>query len=86
MIRCTLCQGRIRPPTRPWAEVESGVHFYQTTSDMAAYARWLAKLAKKIPFVHKACLDKAEPGTLSQPFVIALDLDAGLRRLQRRAR
>ena len=84
MIKCTICQNRIRPPTRPWSEVDGGVHFYQTTSDMKAYARWLAKLAKKIPFVHKACLDKAEPGMMSQPFVIALDLDAGLRRQQRR--
>lgn len=79
MIRCTLCRNRVRPPSRPWAEVVGGVHFYRTTSDMGAYAKWLGALAKRIPFVHKACADKAEPGTLSQPYIVALDLDARLR-------
>lgn len=86
MIKCKLCQGRVRPPSRPWLEVESGVHFYEAGSSMKEYANELGRMSKRIPFVHKACRDAAAPGTLSQPFMIALDLDAGLRRQQRRGR
>ena len=82
MIRCTVCQGRVRPPPRPWAAVDGGVHFYQTNSDMAAYAKVLATLAKKMAFVHEACAEAAEPGTLPQPHVVALNLDAKLRAQQ----
>lgn len=59
------------------------MHFYETTSSMKTYAKWLVKVAKKIPFVHKACLDMAKPGALSQPFIVALDLDTRLRIQQR---
>ena len=84
MIRCAVCQGRIRPPSRPWAAVEGGVHFYKTTSDMAAYAKEMAKLAKKVPFIHEACARAAKPGTLPQPHMIATSLNDRLREQQRR--
>ncbi len=85
MIKCVLCRGRVRPPSRPWAVVDGGVHFYRTTSDMGAYAKELAKLAKKVPFVHEACAKAAEPDTLPERYIVALDLDARLRLQQRRS-
>ena len=86
MIKCNLCQGRVRPPSRPWAEIEGGVHFYEAGSSMKEYARWLTALAKRVLFVHKACLDAAAPDTLSKTYIVALDLDAGLRLQQMRKR
>ena len=86
MIRCTLCHGRIRPPTRPWAAVPGGVHFYRTTSDMDAYTKILVELSKKIPFVHEDCLEDAEPGAVTWPYMIATNLNARMQMQQRRAR
>lgn len=92
MIRCTLCQGRIRPPTRPWSAVRGGVHFYQTTSDMDAYAKVLVALSKKMPFVHVDCLEEAEPdrrgrgNVIPWPYMIADNLSARLQIQQKRTR
>lgn len=83
-IKCAVCHGRVRPPPRPWAAVVGGVHFYRTTSDMKAYAKVLAKLAKKVAFVHEACAETAEPGTLPRPHIVALSLDTRLRAQQAR--
>ncbi len=85
MIRCTLCRGRIRPPSRPWAAVPGGVHFYQTTSDMDAYAGVLVELSKKMPFVHQDCLEEAAPGAVTWPYMIAYNLNARMQMQQRRA-
>lgn len=51
---------------------------------MGAYAKELVKLAKRVPFIHEACAEDAEPGTLPQPHVIALNLDIRLRAQQAR--
>lgn len=83
MIRCAVCRGRVRSPPRPWAAIEGGVHFYQTTTDMDAYAKEMAKLAKTISFIHEACADAAEPDTLPQPHMIAMNLNARLRQRKR---
>jgi hypothetical protein len=85
MIKCAVCDNRIRPPSRPWQEIKGGVHFYRTTSDMEVYAKWLAKLAKKVAFVHEACAEAAEPGTLPEKYIVAQDLNARLRLQQARA-
>lgn len=88
MIKCTICGGRVRPPARPWTTAEGGgVSFYRTDSDMgAAYAKELGRLAKQVAFVHEACADDAEPGTLPKKYMIALDLDTRLRQQQRKGR
>lgn len=83
-IKCKLCRSRIRPPSLPWTMTDSGVHFYQTTSNMMAYAKWLAELAKRIPLIHEQCAKEAEPGTLPQRHLIALNLDVRLPARQRR--
>lgn len=81
MIKCAVCRGRVRPPTHPWTTTaHGGVHFYRTTPDgMALYEKWLAKLAKKVPFVHGHCAETAASGTLPEKYIIALDLNARLR-------
>ena len=85
MIKCAVCQGRIRPPSRPWTPVAGGVSFYQTTPDgMALYEKWLVALSRKTAFVHEACAGAAEPGTLPNPHVVAHDLGIRLRQQQRR--
>ena len=85
MIRCAVCQGRVRPPARPWTTAEGGgVSFYRTDSDMDAYAKELGRLAKQVAFVHEACAENAAPGTLPKKCVIALDLNTRLRQQQRR--
>lgn len=86
MIRCILCRGRIRPPKRPWTAVPGGVHFYSTNSDMDAYAKVLIELSKKIPFVHEDCLEKAEPGAVKWPYLIACNLNTRIQMQQRRVR
>ena len=84
MIRCAVCQGRVRSPARPWSAVEGGVHFYEAGSSMKEYAKWLAALAKRVPFVHERCAETAAPGTLPEKYVLALDLDSRLRQQQRK--
>jgi hypothetical protein len=84
MIKCALCHGRVRPPSRPWQEVKGGVHFYRTIYDMGAYAKWLAKLNKTLPFVHEACAKAAEPSTLPEKYIVALNLDTRVRQQQGR--
>ena len=86
MIKCTMCHGRIRPPSRPWTTAADGrISFYRTTPDgMALYEKWLARLAKKMAFVHELCAETAEPGTLPEKHVVALNLDIRLRHQQRR--
>lgn len=85
MIRCALCNNRIRPPSRPWTEAEDGrIHFYQTTTDMKVYAKELARLARRIPFIHEACIMAAEPGTLPHSYIRALNLDVRLRHQQQK--
>lgn len=75
----------MRPPTRPWATTDNGgVHFYEAGSSMTAYAEELGRLAKKVPFVHERCKEAAAPGTLPERFIVALDLDARLRIMQRK--
>ena len=86
MIRCTLCQGRVRPPKRPWAAVPSGIHFYRTTSDMDAYAQVLVELSKKMPFVHEDCLEDAAPGSVTRPYMIACNLNNRMQIQQRKTR
>lgn len=87
MIRCAICQRRVRPPPRPWAVTEGGgVHFYQAGTPMATYEKELARLAKKVPFVHERCKEAAAPGTLPEPHIVALDLDTRLRLQQRGGR
>ena len=85
MIQCLVCQGRVRPPSRPWAETKSGgVHFYEAGSSMDTYHKWLAALAKRIAFVHERCREAAAPGTLPRAYIVALDLDARLRLTQQK--
>ena len=85
MIRCIVCQGRVRPPPRPWAVTDSGsVHFYESGTPMVAYEKELARLAKKLPFIHERCKEAAAPGTLPERFITALDLDARLRHQQQK--
>lgn len=83
MIRCALCRGRIRPPSRPWAAVDGGVHFYSTTAgSMDAYAKWLEKnLSKRVDLVHEDCYDQADPKPVG--VVIALNLEARLQTMRR---
>jgi hypothetical protein len=52
---------------------------------MALYEKWLAALAKKTAFVHEACAEAAEPGTLPKKYVVAQNLDIRLRQQQRRS-
>ena len=79
MSRCAACRGRVRPPSRPWTDSASGVHFYSTISSMKLYEKWLAALAKRVSFVHERCEMTAVPGTLPDRYVVALDLQAQLR-------
>lgn len=51
---------------------------------MAVYTKWLAKLAKKVPFIHEACAKAAKPGTLPEKHIVAVDLDIRLRQQQAR--
>jgi hypothetical protein len=75
MIRCDSCQGRIRPPERAWADSEAGVHFYRTWPPIEVYHKFLAELAKKVPFIHDACWEG-----LGKPsgMVVALNLSERL--------
>lgn len=84
MIRCVICQGRVRPPARPWSALpDGGVHFYNTTpGSMEVYAKWLGRLAKKVPLAHERCVETAQLGTLPEKYVTALDLDGRLRHQQ----
>ncbi len=50
---------------------------------MAAYTKELGRLAKKVPFIHEHCAKAAEPGTLPERYMVALDLDTRLRQQQR---
>ncbi len=86
MVKCTVCQGRVRPPSRPWTTAaDGGIHFYRTTSDgMALYEEWLTKFTKRVPMVHEACAEAAKPGTLPERHIVALNLDIRLRHQQRR--
>lgn len=85
MIRCAVCQGRVRPPARAWTTTEGGgVSFFKTGSDIKAYAKELGRLAKKVAFVHETCAENAAPGTLPEKCIIALDLATRLRHQQRR--
>ncbi len=86
MIKCTVCRGRVRPPSRPWQEVTGGVHFYNTDTPMPVYIKELGRLAKTVPFVHEACAEDAEPGTLPPVHMVAADLDSRLRQQQRRGK
>lgn len=52
---------------------------------MKEYAKWLAALTKRVPFVHKRCAETAAPGTLPEKYILALDLDTRLRQQQRRS-
>lgn len=84
MIRCEVCQRRVRPPARPWTTAEGGgVSFYKAGSDMDAYAKELGRLAKNVAFVHETCAEEAAPDTLPKKYIVALDLNARLRQQQR---
>jgi hypothetical protein len=77
VIRCAICQGRVRPPDRPWTTTESGdVHFYRSGTDMRVYAKELSRVAKRIRFVHEFCVGE-NPG-LMPVCIVALDLQARL--------
>lgn len=84
MIKCAVCQGRIRPPKRPWTDAPDGFHFYEAGTSMEVYAKWLARLNKKLPVVHEQCVRAAAPDTLPEKYIQALDLDIRLRMQQRR--
>ena len=86
MIKCTVCQGRVRPPSRPWTTTaDGGINFYRTTPDgMAFYERELTRLAKTAPFVHELCIEGADPDTVPEKHIVALNLDIRLRQQQRR--
>lgn len=86
-MKCALCRGRVRPPSRPWTTAtDGGISFYRTTPDgMALYERWLARLAKKTAFVHELCAEAAEPGVLPEKHIVAFNLDIRLRHQQRRS-
>ena len=86
MIKCIVCQGRVRPPPRPWQEVTGGVHFYESGTPMSVYAKELERLAKTTPFVHESCAHNAEPGTLPPVHMVAADLDSRLRQQQRKGK
>ena len=86
MIKCAICQGRVRPPSRPWTiTADGGISFYRTTLDgMALYEKELARLAKATPFVHELCVEVADPDTVPERHIVALNLDIRLRHQQRR--
>lgn len=84
MIKCTICQGRIRPPKRPWTDTPDGFHFYEAGSSMEVYTKWLARLAKRIDMVHEDCYDQADPKP--QGVLIAQDFEKRLRWRQQRKR
>ncbi len=83
-LKCLVCKGRVRPPKRPWTETPTGIHFYGTTSSMEAYARDLARLGKKVPFVHERCAQTAKK-ELPQPHMVVLDLEARLQYYRKHA-
>ncbi len=82
--KCLVCKGRVRPPKRPWTETPTGIHFYETTTSMEVYARELARLGKKVPFVHELCAQRAKK-PLPQPHMVVLDLEARLQYYRRHA-
>lgn len=51
---------------------------------MTAYRKELERLARKVPFIHERCQEAAAPGTLPEKHIVALDLDARLRLMQRK--
>ena len=56
--------------------------FYKAGSDMAAYAKELGRLAKKVPFVHEDCYDQSDPKP--RGVLIALNLGKRLKWQQRK--
>jgi len=81
MIRCAICKGRVRPPERAWAETGDRrvVNFYHTSGSPGQYAKYMADLAKRVPFIHEDCLESAPEGAVSWPYMVALNLESRLR-------
>ena len=63
-----------------------GVHFYESGTPMSVYAKELERLAKTVPFVHEACAEDSEHGTLPPVHMVAADLDSRLRQQQRKGK
>ena len=63
-----------------------GVHFYESDTSMSVYAKELERLAKTIHFVHQACAEDSEHGTLPPVHMVAADLDSRLRQQQRKGK
>jgi len=81
-----MCQGRIRPPKRPWTDTQDGIHFYEAGTSMEVYAKELARLNKVLPFVHELCVGTAAPDALPKKYLVAQDFDARMRYHQQRKR
>ncbi len=81
MIRCAVCNSKIKPPKRAWTTAPGGVNFYPTVGPGPAYAKELQRWAESIPFVHERCEASAPPGA-----VVALNLEYRLEAWRRAAR
>ena len=53
---------------------------------MSVYAKELERLAKTVPFVHEACAEHVEAGTLPPIHMVVADLDSRLRQQQRKGK
>jgi hypothetical protein len=72
-LRCKVCNSRVRPPTRAWAESErGGVHFYKT-NNTDSYVEFILKLGKKLPVIHELCA-KGRPELVPPNALIALNV------------
>ncbi len=80
IIRCTVCDGKIKPPKRAWTSTENGINFYKAADLGPAFAKELERWAKSIPFIHERCEAGAPPGA-----VVALHLEPRLQAWRRAA-